>query len=111
MVKPTVDQLREYAQRIGFEGFDPEEFLAHYESNGWRVGRVPMVSWRATVVTWKKRAAKQPQRKPSKPKLPINLRNERINSLNRRKAFLLRQRQTPEVRRELAHIQAQLYKI
>ena len=25
---------------------DPERFFAHYESNGWRVGKNPMKSWK-----------------------------------------------------------------
>jgi len=28
------------------------EFIGHYESNGWRVGRNPMKSWRGAVQTW-----------------------------------------------------------
>ncbi len=49
-----------------------EHFIAYYESNGWKVGKVPMVSWKATVVTWKKRQNKPAQgggarRDPSRP--------------------------------------------
>ncbi len=33
---------------------DPEKFIAHYESNGWRVGRNPMKSWKAAITTWEK---------------------------------------------------------
>lgn len=31
-----------------------EKFMAHYESNGWRVGKAPMKSWSAAVTTWMK---------------------------------------------------------
>ena len=33
---------------------DPEQWLAYYESNGWKVGRNPMKDWRAAVRTWEK---------------------------------------------------------
>jgi hypothetical protein len=35
-------------------GVDPEKFMAHYESNGWRVGRTHMRDWKAAVRTWEK---------------------------------------------------------
>ena len=31
------------------------EFVEHYTSNGWMVGRVKMKDWRATVRTWERR--------------------------------------------------------
>lgn len=50
-VKPTLDELREYIGRKGYH-FTAEEFIAHYESNGWMVGRNHMKSWRMACVTW-----------------------------------------------------------
>jgi hypothetical protein len=109
MRKPTVDQLREYAQRIGFHDFDPEEFLAHYNSNGWHVGKVKMVSWRHTVVTWKKHAARFGRRKQQRQPLPpIHVRNKIINDLNRRKAELMRQPESAERDRKLEQIRIRL---
>jgi hypothetical protein len=108
MKKPTLKELREYANTIGYSGFDPELFIAHYEANGWMVGRVKMKSWRATVVTWKKR---EPDFARRKPQLPYRTRENRINEFNRRKARLMRMEQTPAVKRELAYIQAQLHKL
>jgi len=31
---------------------EAEKFIAHYESNGWKVGKNPMKRWRMAVVTW-----------------------------------------------------------
>ena len=49
---------------------DAESFIAFYESNGWKVGKNPMKSWRAALVTWQKRnanASTAPQFNPQTP--------------------------------------------
>ena len=110
MKKPTVRELREYADEIGFSEFDPEEFLLHYGSVGWYIGKAKMKNWRLAVQTWKKHAAKR-QQTIRPPRLPYRVRENRINSLNRRKAELMRMTRTPRVERELANIQIQLTKL
>ena len=35
--------------------FDPEAFVAFYESKGWMVGKNKMKSWQSCCVTWQKR--------------------------------------------------------
>jgi hypothetical protein len=53
--KPTVGEVAAYVREKGY-AFDPEAFVAHYESNGWRVGgRAAMRDWKAACVTWQKR--------------------------------------------------------
>lgn len=52
--KPTMEELKEYSVSISFQDFDSEKFLDYYESNGWKVGKNPMVDWKATVRGWKK---------------------------------------------------------
>lgn len=52
-VKPTVDEIQAYINEKGYT-FDAEAFFAHYESNGWKVGRNPMKSWKAACTTWSK---------------------------------------------------------
>lgn len=52
-VKPTIDEIRNYCAEKGYH-IDAEQFWHHYESNGWRVGRVPMKSWKSALVTWNK---------------------------------------------------------
>jgi hypothetical protein len=53
--RPTVEQVREHCSAKGYT-FDPEAFVAFYESKGWRIGKEPMKSWRAACVTWHKRS-------------------------------------------------------
>jgi len=38
--------------------FDLEEWYNHYESNGWKVGRVVMKSWKACMAQWQSRHKK-----------------------------------------------------
>jgi seryl-tRNA(Sec) selenium transferase len=105
MRKPTLSELRAYANEIGFPRFDPQHFLDYYDANGWRVGKVSMRDWKAAVRLWKKN---QQERMRQPQAMPMSQRNEKINNLNRRKAFLLRQPQTPSVQRELEQIRIQL---
>ena len=87
MRKPTVKELREYANEIGFVRFDPQAFIDHYDANGWRVGKVSMKDWKATVRNWKRR---EPEFRPRGPVMPYKTRQDKINELNRRKQELQR---------------------
>lgn len=51
--KPTLDELKSYIAENGYS-VDHEKFYYHYESNGWKVGKNPMKSWQASLVTWNK---------------------------------------------------------
>ena len=51
---PSVDEVRAYCAEKGYT-FDPETFVAFYESKGWKVGGSPMKSWKAACTTWQKR--------------------------------------------------------
>lgn len=53
--KPTAEELTAYGASIGYT-LEAQKFLAHYESNGWRVGKNPMKDWKATVRTWRANA-------------------------------------------------------
>lgn len=48
---PTVDEVRAYLYEKNYPDF-ADAFVAHYESNGWRVGKNPMKSWKAATTTW-----------------------------------------------------------
>lgn len=52
-IKPTVEQVAEYCQERG-NGIDPEEFIDHYETNGWMRGKTPVKDWKACVRTWER---------------------------------------------------------
>lgn len=53
-VKPTFVEVSEYMTKIGLNGDNPQAFIDHYESNGWKVGRVGMVSWERACDNWKR---------------------------------------------------------
>jgi len=57
--KPTHADLQQYATERGFTHFDPDAFLDHYESNGWKVGRNPMKSWQHAASKWERENAKR----------------------------------------------------
>lgn len=51
--KPTVQEVSSYcAERKN--NVDAEAFWNFYESKGWKVGKNPMKSWKAAIVTWEK---------------------------------------------------------
>lgn len=51
--KPTVPEIAAYCQERKNQ-VDPQRFFDHYESKGWKVGKVPMKNWRSAVHTWEK---------------------------------------------------------
>ena len=51
--KPTLQEVADFCRERG-NNIDPEAFIAHYESNGWMVGRNKMKNWRQAVITWEK---------------------------------------------------------
>lgn len=51
--QPTVDEVRAYCQERG-NNVDPEKFVDHYNSNGWKVGMASMKDWKAAVRTWER---------------------------------------------------------
>lgn len=60
--KPTLQEVAEYCQERG-NNIDPEEFIEHYESNGWKVGKTPMKNWKSAIVTWEKKREKDAPKK------------------------------------------------
>jgi len=57
-IPPTIDEVRDYCQQRG-NGIDPEEFIAHYTSNGWMVGKTRMKDWKSAIITWEKSRKKE----------------------------------------------------
>lgn len=51
-VKPTIEELKEYCKEKGYTNVNPEKFYNYYESNGWKVGKNKMVSWKHTLANW-----------------------------------------------------------
>ena len=50
---PTLQMVKDYCRERG-NSVNPDHWLAHYQSNGWRVGRNPMKDWKAAVRTWER---------------------------------------------------------
>lgn len=50
---PTIEAVTAYCQERKNK-VDPQKFIDHYTSNGWRVGKTPMKNWQAAVRTWEK---------------------------------------------------------
>lgn len=53
-VPPSLGELSDYIDEKRYS-VDPVTFINHYESNGWKVGKNKMVSWKSALVTWEKR--------------------------------------------------------
>lgn len=53
-VKPTLEEVKAYCEERK-NGIEPEVFIAFYESNGWKVGKNPMKSWKSAMITWESR--------------------------------------------------------
>ena len=50
---PTLEQVKEVFQIKGVnDQKQPLLFMAHYESNGWFVGKSKMRSWRGAIAGW-----------------------------------------------------------
>lgn len=63
--KPTVDEVAEYCQERG-NNVDPNQFIDHYEANGWKIGgRSPMRDWKAAVRTWERNNYDRPRNIPT----------------------------------------------
>ena len=55
-VKPTIEQIKEYAKEASLVNLDPNAFFDHFESNGWKVSGIsPMKDWKAAMRTWNRR--------------------------------------------------------
>lgn len=52
--KPTLEEIQKVITDKGYK-VDAEAFMAFYDSNGWKVGKNPMKSWKSALVTWHKR--------------------------------------------------------
>lgn len=51
--KPTLEEVTTYCTERK-NTVNPQLFLDHYNSNGWRVGKTKMVDWEAAIRTWEK---------------------------------------------------------
>ena len=54
---PTLDEVKQYCEERK-NVIDAENFIAFYQSKGWKVGNQPMKDWKSAVITWEKREKK-----------------------------------------------------
>lgn len=59
--QPTVEEVEAYCDERD-NAVDAQAFVDHYESNGWKVGRVAMKDWKASVRTWERNSPKPESR-------------------------------------------------
>ena len=59
-IKPTYLMVAAYCIEKK-NGVDAAAFIAHYDSNGWKVGKNPMKNWKAALTTWSKRNGSERQ--------------------------------------------------
>lgn len=50
-IPPSLQDIQNYCKERK-NSINPEKWMSHYESNGWKVGKNPMKDWRAAVRTW-----------------------------------------------------------
>jgi hypothetical protein len=48
---PTLQEVKNYCQERN-NSVNPEKWISHYQSNGWKVGKNSMKDWKAAVRTW-----------------------------------------------------------
>ena len=51
-VPPTPEEVDAYIAEKGFTGFTGQQFVDHYEANGWMRGKSKVRDWKACVRTW-----------------------------------------------------------
>ncbi|MEE8289758.1 MAG: hypothetical protein V3R25_10140 [Nitrosomonadaceae bacterium] len=68
-VKPIESEVATYMHGKGSLRCldDAEDFMLHYESNGWKVGKTAMKCWKSTATKWVKRAKSGVFAAPEKP--------------------------------------------
>lgn len=51
-IPPSLEEVQEYCKKQGYTATQPENFMAYYGSNGWKVGKNKMVSWTQALTGW-----------------------------------------------------------
>lgn len=53
IIPPVIEWVAEYCKSRK-NGIDAQQFMDHYESNGWMVGKNKMKDWQASIRTWER---------------------------------------------------------
>lgn len=71
ITKPTIEEVKNYINEKRYP-VNAEKWYAHYESNGWKVGKNQMKDWKAAVRTWLPDDWKiKPRAKHNEPENPV----------------------------------------
>lgn len=64
-IKPTIDDIVLYMGQIGIPtaALEACKFYDFYESKGWKVGKSPMIDWKAAARNWGRNV--RPQNRPA----------------------------------------------
>lgn len=62
---PTIEEIEAYGNETKYK-IDAERFIAHYESNGWMVGKNKMKDWKGAVRNWWLRDHEAPKKQPER---------------------------------------------
>lgn len=57
--KPSLQDVQEYIKEKGYH-FSADDFINHYETVGWKVGKSQMKDWKACCRTWESNYLKRP---------------------------------------------------
>lgn len=70
---PNVSEVTEFMTSRGWKQPDrkAEQFIAFYDSKGWKIGKAKMKSWKSAVITWEGRMTDDDFVPKPKPKEPI----------------------------------------
>lgn len=52
-IPPTLQEVTDYCKERN-NGVNPKIWFNHYTAKGWKIGKTPMVDWKAAVHTWEK---------------------------------------------------------
>ena len=64
-IRPGLEDVKKYCDERN-NGINPQAFLDHYDTNGWKRGNTAIKDWKACVRTWEqKRRDETPGRKPA----------------------------------------------
>lgn len=82
VARPTLEEIKLVAARIGLPESEAEGFFNYYESNGWKVGKNQMKSYSHAMAGWKKRWTEEqskPQFKSNYGQKPLATQADAIN--------------------------------
>lgn len=51
---PTVEEVKAYADSIGYTSLDAQSFCDYYSARGWKINGEPIRDWKALVRRWKR---------------------------------------------------------